>query len=107
DDPHQGGLAAARGTDEGDEFAPPDAEIDIGEGDDRGIRRGEDEGEPANLDRRGVGDLGLVRDDLEAGLGHSARFGLPALLFRHSRESGNPGPSSRWLPWIPAFAGMT
>jgi hypothetical protein len=28
-------------------------------------------------------------------------------FFRHSRESGNPGPSSLGLPWIPAFAGMT
>src|ERR1700759_809733 len=25
----------------------------------------------------------------------------------HSRGSGDPGPSSRLLPWIPAFAGMT
>src|SRR5882724_11436925 len=25
----------------------------------------------------------------------------------HPRESGGPGQATEWLPWIPAFAGMT
>ena len=25
----------------------------------------------------------------------------------HLRESGGPGRATEWLPWIPAFAGMT
>jgi len=28
-------------------------------------------------------------------------------LICHPRESGGPGQATVWLPWIPAFAGMT
>ena len=29
------------------------------------------------------------------------------IIHRHSRESGNPGASGEWSPWVPAFAGAT
>jgi osmoprotectant transport system permease protein len=29
------------------------------------------------------------------------------IIHRHSRESGNPGASDEWSPWVPAFAGTT